>query len=101
MPDSLMANYDNRYPVSVPELPDFYNPQPHEVAFFKQQTGIHDDELLKQHIMQVQAKAYKVYLTSLFTDINAHFTQHSADLSLSVYPSLLLHSSHDSYLVRL
>ena len=52
-----MAN-NRRDPASVPGLnPDFYNPQPQDVAFFKQQTGINDDELLKQHIMQVQAKA--------------------------------------------
>ena len=60
-----MANVvnDNRDPAEL--NPDFYNPQPQDVAFFKQQTGIHDDELLKQHIMQVQAKAYKVHLPSL------------------------------------
>ena len=56
---------------------DFYNPQPHDVAFFKQQTGIHDDELLKQHIMQVQAKAYKVHLPSLLTDIHCSFPSHT------------------------
>ena len=53
--------------------PGFYNLQPYDVAFFKQQTGIHYDELLKQHIMQVQAKAYKVYLPSLLTDIHCSF----------------------------
>jgi hypothetical protein len=74
-----MANLND--PASVSEdselNPDFYNPQPQDVAFFKQQTGINDDELLKQHIMQVQAKAYKVHLPSLLT---VQFTQHSADL---------------------
>ena len=49
------------YPPSKYELdPDFYNLQPQEAAFFKQLTGIHDDELLKQHIIQVQTKAYEV-----------------------------------------
>ena len=40
--------------------PSLYDLQPHETAFFKQQTGIYDDELLKQHIIQVQTKAYEV-----------------------------------------
>lgn len=69
-----MANVvNNRDPAEL--NPDFYNPQPQDVAFFKQQTGIHDDELLKQHIMQVQAKAYKVHLLpSLLHDLRAHST---------------------------
>ena len=55
------------YPPSKYELnPDFYDLQPQEAAFFKQLTGIHDDELLKQHIIQVQTKAYEVTLT-IFT----------------------------------
>jgi len=50
------------YPPSKHELdPDLYNLQPQEAAFFKQLTGIHDDELLKQHIIQVQTKAYEIY----------------------------------------
>jgi hypothetical protein len=31
-----------------------------ERTFFKQQTGIQDDEGLKAHILEVQAEAYKV-----------------------------------------
>jgi hypothetical protein len=38
----------------------YYNPSDEESAFFKQQTGIQDDEELKAHIFQVQAEAYKV-----------------------------------------
>ena len=70
------------YPPLKNELdPDLYNLQPLEAAFFKQQTGIHDDELLKQHIIQVQTKAYEVHLLSLLTDINPpHFARHPADL---------------------
>ena len=67
------------YPPLKNELdPDLYNLQPQEAAFFKQQTGIHDDELLKQHIIQVQTKAYEV--PSLLTDIHPRFTRHPADL---------------------
>lgn len=66
-------------PPSKNELdPDLYNLQPQEAAFFKQQTGIQDDELLKQHIIQVQTEAYKVL--SLLTDIHPRFTRHPADL---------------------
>jgi hypothetical protein len=31
-----------------------------ERSFFKQQTGIQDDDELKVHILQLQAEAYKV-----------------------------------------
>jgi len=36
-----------------------YNPTPEETAFFKAQTGIDNDDELKRHILDVQAKAYK------------------------------------------
>ena len=58
------------YPPSKHELdPDLYNLQPQEAAFFKQLTGIHDDELLKQHIIQVQTKAYEVFTYYLYLPI--------------------------------
>lgn len=43
--------------------PKFYhlNEDPEALAFFKRETGIDDDEQLKQHIMEVQAKAYQVF----------------------------------------
>ncbi|KAG2051628.1 hypothetical protein BDR06DRAFT_889242 [Suillus hirtellus] len=37
----------------------FYKMSPAQAAFFKTQTGIDDDEDLKRHILEVQAKAYK------------------------------------------
>ena len=37
-----------------------YDPTDEERSFFKQQTGIQDDDELKAHIVQVQAEAYKV-----------------------------------------
>ncbi|TFK40029.1 hypothetical protein BDQ12DRAFT_602419, partial [Crucibulum laeve] len=39
----------------------FYSLSPYELAFFKSQTGIHDPEELKQHIIGVQKKAYEIY----------------------------------------
>jgi hypothetical protein len=33
-----------------------------ERSFFKQQTGMQDDDELKAHIVQVQAEAYKVFI---------------------------------------
>ncbi|KAG1887011.1 hypothetical protein F4604DRAFT_1675072 [Suillus subluteus] len=36
-----------------------YNLSPAQAAFFKAQTGIDNDEDLKRHILEVQAKAYK------------------------------------------
>ena len=38
----------------------FYYLTDEESTFFKQQTGIQDDEELKAHILGVQAEAYKV-----------------------------------------
>ena len=37
-----------------------YDLSDEERSFFKQQTGIQDDDELKAHIIQVQAEAYKV-----------------------------------------
>lgn len=33
-----------------------------EITFFKQQTGINDDNELKAHMLSIQAEAYKVTL---------------------------------------
>lgn len=40
--------------------PDFYNPTEEAKEFFKLETGIDDDEELKEHIVSVQRKAFKV-----------------------------------------
>ena len=40
--------------------PSLYSPKPHEVEFFKAQTGIQDDEELKRHIFKVQKEAWDV-----------------------------------------
>jgi hypothetical protein len=38
----------------------FYNPDPEALAFFKKETGIDDDEALKQHVLKVQREAFSV-----------------------------------------
>lgn len=43
-----------------PLNPDFYNPDEQAKEFFKLETGIEDDELLRNHILAVQAKAFEV-----------------------------------------
>lgn len=40
--------------------PSLYKLGDEEASFFKQYTGINDDEELRQHILQVQKEAYKV-----------------------------------------
>jgi hypothetical protein len=46
---------------NVPSLQEqYYRITPEQAEFFKQQTGITDDGELKQHILAVQAEAYKV-----------------------------------------
>jgi hypothetical protein len=50
---------------SFPPLDEsHYNLRPEDAVFFKELTGIEDDATLKQHILNIQAKAYKV--ASLF-----------------------------------
>ena len=44
----------------MPLDPNLYKLEEDEAAFFKQATGIPDDEELKQHILRVQAEAYEV-----------------------------------------
>ena len=49
--------------MSGPEIPldeSLYVLPEEERTFFKQQTGISDDDELKAHILRVQAEAYKV-----------------------------------------
>lgn len=43
-----------------PLNPDLYDPDEEEKDFFKKETGILDDEQLRQHIIAVQTKAYSV-----------------------------------------
>ncbi|KAG0698591.1 hypothetical protein DFH29DRAFT_991043 [Suillus ampliporus] len=46
---------------SFPPLDEsHYDVRPQDAAFYKKLTGIEDDAALKQHILDVQAKAYKV-----------------------------------------
>ncbi|KAI0961092.1 hypothetical protein AcV7_000286 [Taiwanofungus camphoratus] len=55
MPDSVYM------PRIVPLDDKFYALDAEELAFYKAQTGIHDEDALKQHIMRVQADAYQVH----------------------------------------
>lgn len=41
-----------------------YSLSPKQAEFFKAQTGINDNEDLKKHILEVQAKAYKASCSS-------------------------------------
>ncbi|KAI0322176.1 hypothetical protein OF83DRAFT_1167836 [Amylostereum chailletii] len=41
--------------------PSLYDLSEEESTFFKQQTGIQDDEELKAHILDIQAKAFAVH----------------------------------------
>jgi hypothetical protein len=54
--------------ISTPPALDesLYNFTEEERTFFKQQTGISDDEELKAHICRVQAEAYEVRIAELF-----------------------------------
>jgi SAM-dependent methyltransferase len=46
---------------SAPPLDEsLYDLRPQDAAFFKEITGIEDDTALKQHILDIQAKAYKI-----------------------------------------
>ena len=48
-------------PATKPKLdPSLYSLDSDEAAFFKQLTGISDEQALKEHILAVQSKAYEV-----------------------------------------
>ncbi|KAG1750827.1 hypothetical protein EDB19DRAFT_1893347 [Suillus lakei] len=63
-----------------------YNLSPAQIAFFKTQIGIDDDEDLKRHILEVQAKAYKV---APYPCIHGFFFLRLNLSSLSVYEHIL------------
>ena len=48
--------------IVMPLDPSLYKLEDDAAAFFKQVTGIHDDEELKQHILRVQTEAYNVWI---------------------------------------
>ena len=47
---------------AFPLDPSIYNLDEEQRVFFKEQTGIQDDNELRDHILQVQAEAYAVSL---------------------------------------
>jgi hypothetical protein len=63
-----MAHYSGGKPPSHYFLPldeTLYQLDEEESAFFKQETNIQDDQVLKQHITAIQAKAFAVPLLLL------------------------------------
>jgi len=56
------------YDSKATSLSDGYSLDPDELAFFKQETGIQDEAALKEHILTVQAEAYKVCTRQRHTD---------------------------------
>ena len=45
--------------------PSYYTPTPEEIGFLKSQTGIKDEEELRQHVLTVQKEAWNVRLDRL------------------------------------
>lgn len=57
--------------VAMPDAPTLsihYRLSPEQTTFFKAQTGIDDDAALKEHILEVQERAYKVTVSLLAKD---------------------------------
>jgi len=67
-----------------PINPDDYKMDSEELAFFKQETGIHDDAALNAHILAVQDEAFKVYIRHRHPDMRNVYT--SMELTGQVYP---------------
>ncbi|TFY75585.1 hypothetical protein EWM64_g8429 [Hericium alpestre] len=63
-----------------------YNLNQEEVSFYKQQTGIQDDEELKQHIISVQTEAYAIFPFGCIRSF--HFARLKIS-RLPAYPQLL------------
>jgi hypothetical protein len=58
-PPTRISRYAD--PAARPKLdPKYYRLKPGELAFFQQLTGVEDEQELKQHILDIQAKAYEV-----------------------------------------
>jgi hypothetical protein len=57
--------------------------------FFKSQTGIEDEDSLREHILTVQKKAYEVGRPDLSTNQQT-FNRHP-DLRLPMHPQLFVH----------
>jgi hypothetical protein len=51
-------------PTKLPLDDKLYSLDAEELSFFQEQTGITDETKLKEHIIAVQGKAYKVRLTT-------------------------------------
>jgi len=52
-----------------------FTPDPAELAFFKSQTGIDDEQALKDHIISIQRKAYEIYNYGCIQDFS--FTRYA------------------------
>ena len=46
--------------------PSLYSPSSAEISFLKSQTGIRDDDELKEHVLNVQKEAWEVSFNSKF-----------------------------------
>ena len=60
MSETMLKAWDKSLDVS------FYTPDEEEKAFMKEATGIQDDEELKNHVITVQTKAFKVNIPPLY-----------------------------------
>jgi hypothetical protein len=76
---------------------NLYNLRPQDAAFYKELTGIKDDAALKQHILDVQAKAYKVS-RSLNTSFCPKLTCSRLGCTLRVHLSFPFHEVFYSYI---
>lgn len=50
------------YPVLAPIDPVLYDLDEDDKLFLKSQAGIQDDVALRDHVLQIQAEAYAVYI---------------------------------------
>lgn len=77
--------------------PDFYCPTEAEVAFFKSQTGIHDDGELKEHIVKIQHEAWDVRFMSPDSRslvLASYWYVWRVGRPLRVYSQFLFHEVH-------
>lgn len=81
------ANH-RKYPSQLDS--SLYNLKDDELDFYKQSTGIDDDEKLKEHIIAVQAEAYKVNITHE-NQGEVCSLKHRSDISLSLHLQLQIH----------
>lgn len=77
--------------MSIDDGESLYAPDDGELAFLKSQTGIEDEQALKEHIISVQRKAYEASLIFPRCTVGSHSCAPVSDTQLPLYPTFFIY----------